>query len=204
MPPDRLRTLLRYDPATGHFEWLVRQGQAKPGKRAGTPVHGRVIIRIDGVNYFAHRLAWLYVHGTWPADQIDHINGEPADNRLFNLRECTHAENHQNTATRRDNRLQLTGVSLHRHSGLFAAEIKAKGKRHLLGYYKTPEAAHTAYLDAKARLHEFQPTPRKPPRPYRGATSPLEPGHERAGANGPEGRGPPREADHERHHSLEH
>jgi hypothetical protein len=95
----RLKQLLDYDPETGVFTWRVnRGGAAKAGTRAGcpTPFYYRVI-RIGGRSRREHSLAWLYVHGHWPADELDHINRVRDDNRIANLREVTHAENMQNT-----------------------------------------------------------------------------------------------------------
>lgn len=152
--------LLDYDPFMGEFTWRVQRSRSRPGARAGCLANGYVLIRIDGQNHLAHRLAWLLVHGRWPAEHIDHINGNGTDNRLSNLRECTHAENHQNQARNRNNRLGLHGVYFHHGNGQYTAEIRANKQRHLLGYFDTAEEAHAAYLAAKERLHTFQPVPR--------------------------------------------
>jgi len=92
----RLRELLQYDPDTGVFVWLQsRRARASEGSIAGSnhPSKHR-IIRIDGVNFYAHRLAWIYVHGPIPDGMlIDHINGQRGDNRIKNLRTVTHKEN---------------------------------------------------------------------------------------------------------------
>jgi hypothetical protein len=88
---ERLRERLRYDGGTGVFTRRVGSGHARAGEIAGS-VHstGYVRIGIDGGKYTAHRLAWLYVHGVWPSDQIDHINRNRSDNRIANLRERRH------------------------------------------------------------------------------------------------------------------
>ncbi len=100
----------------------------------------------------AHRLAWLYVHGTWPAMRVDHRNGNPADNRIRNLRLATNSENRQNLHKAHKNNLSgLLGVS--RNGNNWAATIKINGKRIGLGTYKTAEAAHAVYLVAKRELH---------------------------------------------------
>lgn len=158
--PEFVQKILDYDPETGIF-------RAKTGRKVGQTfgskmAHGYVMLSIGKLKITAHRMAWLYVHGRWPADQIDHINGDAADNRIANLRECTHAENHQNEKLAANNRVGLRGVYLHRPSGRYAAEIKAYRKRYHLGYFDTAEEAYDAYLAAKARLHEFQPFVRTP------------------------------------------
>ena len=85
---ERLRERLHYDAETGVFTRRFGSGHARAGDMAGT-VHrtGYVRISIDGGKYTAHHLAWLYVHGVWPSDQIEHINRKRSDNRIANLRE---------------------------------------------------------------------------------------------------------------------
>jgi hypothetical protein len=85
---ERLRERLHYDAETGVFTRRVGSGHARAGDVAGT-VHrtGYVRISIYGGKYTAHHLAWFYVHGVWPSDQIEHINRKRSDNRLVNLNE---------------------------------------------------------------------------------------------------------------------
>lgn len=155
---ERLRELLSYDADTGGFTWLVNRGSAaKVGGPAGRKVGGGYIqIGIDGRRYMAHRLAWLYVHGHWPDVEIDHISGEPEDNRIANLREATRSQNLQNLRrARADSRSGLLGVS--RAAGRWLAQIQTSGKKKYLGLFDTAESAHNAYLAAKAELHPFAP-----------------------------------------------
>jgi hypothetical protein len=150
---ERLKELLSYDPETGLFTRLMRAGTARPGDIAGcmTP-KGYLIIKIDGEGYMAHRLAWLYVHGKWPADQIDHINGVKNDNRIANLREATNSENMQNQrAASKANRAGLIGVYPNRHR--FVAQITINRQKQYLGIFATAEEAHSAYLSAKKIYH---------------------------------------------------
>jgi HNH endonuclease len=149
----RLRELLNYNPDTGRFVWLVTKArQANAGDAAGSPNHGYIAIGCDGDLRFAHRLAWLYMHGVWPTGRIDHINGDKTDNRICNLREVSHSVNLQNQRrAMKNNKLGLLGVRA--YAGKFRAQIKANGQNIHLGYYLTPEAAHSAYIEAKRRLH---------------------------------------------------
>lgn len=147
----RLRELLCYDPETGIF--IRRRGQG-----AGLPAHlrsnrnGYGRISLDGHEWLAHRLAWLYVHGAWPSSQLDHINRNKLDNRICNLRLATHDLNQQNhIRARRTNKIGLLGVSL--SQGKWRAQITVNRKKIFLGRFDDPEQAHSAYLDAKARLH---------------------------------------------------
>lgn len=95
---DLLKSLLTYDPNTGVFTWRVNCGtRARAGNLAGCVAgDGYIQIKIRGCKYYAHRLAWLYTYGVWPADQLDHINRVKTDNRIANLRTATAAENNQN------------------------------------------------------------------------------------------------------------
>jgi hypothetical protein len=151
---ERVRDVLNYDPGTGVFTWRVRLSTRRNvGEPAGCKHHGYVIIRIDNRNYFAHRLAWLYVYGRWPEPQVDHIDGVRTNNRIANLREVSSALNKENLRRgHRDSRHGFLGVTYHTDYG-FWARIQCQGVRHDLGYFATPEAAHEAYLHAKRQLH---------------------------------------------------
>jgi len=144
----RLMELLHYEPTTGQFAW-------RTGRAAGS-VHsaGYLEVRVDGNLYLCHRLAWLYVHGDWPAAQIDHINRTRTDNRIANLRECTNQLNCQNVRAHRDGS-GLLGTSWEKRRGKWQAGIGINGKRIFLGYHSTREEAHAAYLQAKRELHPF-------------------------------------------------
>lgn len=98
---NRVKKLLDYDKLTGIFKWKIQQSnRIKIGSIAGTiRDNGYIKIIIDGQLYFAHRLAWLYVTGEWPKQNIDHKNGIKNDNKFDNLREATHSENGQNRAS---------------------------------------------------------------------------------------------------------
>lgn len=150
----RLRELLTYDPETGAFTNRVKRSRkVVPGEPAGGLRCGYVAIRLDGRLYQAHRLAWLYMTGAWPAADVDHINGDRADNRWVNLRDVPHQANMQNQRRpRSDNKTGFLGV--HRIGDRFGAQIKGPRGWLGLGYFATPEEAHAAYLKAKRELHE--------------------------------------------------
>ena len=100
MTQQELKKVLRYDKSIGEFRWAVGIGRRiKKGIIAGcVNKDGYIQIRIARKDYYAHRLAWLYIYGELPKDQIDHINHDRRDNRLVNLQEVTQLENSRNKA----------------------------------------------------------------------------------------------------------
>lgn len=152
----RLLSLLTYDPETGLFSWNVTRGRSNAGSTAGSPhARGYLSIRVDLGRYLAHRLAWFYVHGEWPENQIDHINGIRTDNRIANLRDVTASVNQQNQRRGQSGgKTGLLGVSLFKRTGRYKSEIRHFCETKYLGYFDTAQEAHEAYLKAKRELHE--------------------------------------------------
>ena len=151
---ERLREVLHYSPETGVFTRLVRTSRSvKVGDVAGTvDASGYIRIRVDGVLYLAHRIAFLWMTGEWPQQLVDHINGVRDDNRWSNLRPATNAENQQNQRrAQSSNKLGLLGVTP--VGKRFVAQIKVDWRQIHLGTFDTPEQAHDAYIAAKRRLH---------------------------------------------------
>jgi len=149
---ERLKSLLSYDPNTGHFVWRVAHRGIFAGTLAGSQDQGRVRIRIDYKEYKAARLAVFYMTGCWPINEVDHINQIAGDDRYSNLREATHAQNCRNI-TRVNTKPGLKGTSLHKRTGRYTAQVGFNNKKVHLGYFSTPEAAHAAYCEAAAKLH---------------------------------------------------
>ena len=181
VPVEYLREALLYDPETGELVWSRRPrwhfssvtrwksfNMKFPGRRAGwfdDKGYCSVSITIDGVllSLKVHRIAWVLMTGAWPLKEIDHVNGVRGDNRFKNLRVGTSAENRQNQKLSPANTSGFLGVSrIARAKGRskWRAEIKVLGRRYHLGYWPTPLLAYSAYLEAKARLHTFNPVPR--------------------------------------------
>jgi hypothetical protein len=151
MTPDRLKEITRYDPDSGFFTWALSRRRCRVGEKMGCVAkNGYVVIRLDNTLYLAHRLAWLYQTGEWPAHQIDHINRNRADNRWSNLREVTNAENAQNKRAK-PNKSGFCGVR--KENSKWLAEIKVNYRPIRIGLFDTPEEAHQAYIAAKRKLH---------------------------------------------------
>ena len=150
---DRLWECLDYSPETGVFTWkLMLSWRAPIGTVAGSPrPDRRIYIGIDGKRYLAHRLAWFYVHGEWPTEQIDHRDLNPANNAIANLRLATCSQNHGNLRRPSTNTSGFKGI--YRHLRWWRAVIVVRGVRHHLGSFQTPEEAHAAYVVAATAFH---------------------------------------------------
>lgn len=147
--------MLAYDPATGAITWRVARGKMAPGDIAGTADRfGYRHIRVDGVRFLAHRLALLIVTGSMPEGDVDHINGDPRDNRLINLRAVSRMVNQQNQ--RRPHKSGTSGhmgVTWDKRARRWKSAIRVDGASKHIGRYEDPAIAAKAYIEAKRRLH---------------------------------------------------
>lgn len=154
----RLLEVLDYSAESGLFIWKKttnRRMNRMVGHVAGClRPDGYLTIGLDGEAFLAHRLAWFWSTGNWPAEEIDHKNGVKTDNRLTNLREANRSENRQNTR-RAFSSSGLVGVSWCKREKRFRATIKLNGKQKSLGYFAEPETAYEAYISAKKAIHPF-------------------------------------------------
>ena len=148
-----LVSALNYCAETGVFVWRNGIGNIKAGTIAGSEQkHGHRVIRIKKHRYYAHRLAWFYVTGNWPKKDIDHIDGNPRNNKFNNLRDITRSENIQNqNKSQKGSKVNLLGVSLGYKK--YCAQIRVNKKRIYLGVFDTPEEAHQSYLNKKREIH---------------------------------------------------
>lgn len=151
---ERLLEVLKYDPETGYWEWLVSIGGVRAGKPASTGLNGQNYrrIRIDGVLYLAHILAWFYVHGEWPESTVDHEDGDPSNNVFKNLRSASRAQQMMNTKVRKDNSSGVKGVYEDRRRGGWIAEIHANGRRLSKKFWSFSEAVAWR-KEMEIRLH---------------------------------------------------
>jgi hypothetical protein len=157
---ERLKDVLNYDPETGVFVWIKQaSSNALIGSVAGTPhSEGYCHIQIDGAKILAHRLAWLYMTGAFPPNDIDHIDRNPANNRFANLRAVTKSENQHNRKKNRTNTSGFKGVYYQKSRGKWKANIGLNGVIKHLGTFFTPEEASAAYLAAQRIYHPTCPT----------------------------------------------
>lgn len=154
---EELKRLLSYDQDTGVFIRLLKTSNSiTVGEVAGFNRKGATHISLHNNEYLAHRLAWLYVYGEWPPEQIDHKNCNSRDNRIANLRLATCAQNNQNKhRPNKNNSCGLMGIYFDKEKRKWAAEITANRKRVRLGRFATAELASLAYQTAKKGLHPF-------------------------------------------------
>lgn len=150
----RVRHLFSYNPATGELVWKNPEANSvKPGDSAGGPAtQGYYQTKVGGKAYMNHRLIWLYAHGYFPEYGIDHINRNPADNRLENLREVTQICNMRNVGTTKSNKSGVKGVCWQRQHKLWSAYITVNRKRFHLGHHDSFDDAVCARLAAEQCL----------------------------------------------------
>lgn len=155
-----LKRLLDYNPETGAFTWkLVDNNRLRPGDVAGSiRKSGYINLGVQGALYLAHRLAWLYVNGQWPAGELDHINRDRSDNRIVNLREVTREQNCQNMLKPSNNTSGYKGVTFDRRKNMWMAKIYTRKRSRFLGYWHRAEDAGAAYAAAAAKIHTHNPS----------------------------------------------
>lgn len=158
---ERLNEVLDYDPETGNFIRKITVNGRSAGKTSGRQVgriagsrdgHGYTVIGIDGKKYWAARLAFLWMTGEWPSYDVDHIDGNPSNNRWINLRQATTQQNLRHKRIQKNNKSGFKGVHKHKDAdGVWAGKWRAKIKagRHIhLGLFDCPVAAYLAYIVA--------------------------------------------------------
>lgn len=147
-----LRQFVRYDSATGQL-YLLSTGKPAFAYLDNT---GRLRGTFRGRSLRAHRVAWCLHYGEWPKHWIDHINGDPLDNRIENMRECPNGENQKNARRRRDNTTGVTGVYWLPDERRWTARLNVGGRLLYLGRFATFEAACARRLEEQAK-HGFGP-----------------------------------------------
>ena len=151
----QLHLLFDYNPETGIFTRKVKTSNSvKVGDIAGSDNGNRYIkFCVNSKLQFAHRMAWLYVYGLIPEGNIDHINGNPSDNRISNLRLVNQSQNMQNTNKWKTNTSGYKGVTWAKDKNKWVAQIWKNHKRHYLGSFDESEIAYKAYCEAATQMH---------------------------------------------------
>jgi hypothetical protein len=150
-----LKEILRYNQDTGLFYWNspgVGRKNILTRPAGSLRLNGYVGICINQKAYYAHRLAWLYVTGLFPTNQIDHINHNRSDNRFINLREASNSTNGVNQSLSSNNKSGFNGVSWDKRRRKFISYIMKEGKSYYLGAFNAPEEASEAYKEKAKEL----------------------------------------------------
>lgn len=148
---------LVFDPDSGIIRWTKKfSNRTRPSLIAGAKrPDGYIGIAIGRHKFLAHRVAWFLHYRSWPTFEIDHINGIRSDNRISNLRIATHSQNNHNSKAPKTNTSGVKGVSFHKPSGLWHAQIKTNGKS-VRKYCKSFEdAVLTVQIMRKEMHREF-------------------------------------------------
>ena len=125
-----------YYPLTGNFIWRISIKGVEKGDIAGCfDDKGYRIIQIDNNQYKAHRLAWLYIKGYFPENDVDHIDQDKSNNKWENLREVSKQCNMRNRGITKNNTSGVTGVCWNKKGDKWCSYLKVSGKRIHLGYY---------------------------------------------------------------------
>lgn len=156
---EELKKYLNYDPSTGIFTWKMRcSRRVRIGDIAGNlSDKGYMRIAIMGKLYRSHRLAWLYVHGEWPLEQLDHKNRDRKDNRIKNLRLFTGRQNMKNQNLPSNNKSGIMGVNWNPRQENWIARIGVNAKRVGLGSHKSKLDACAARKSAEIK-YGYDPT----------------------------------------------
>ena len=150
---DLLKELFDYK--GGNLIWKVSIGKrAKVGNIVGSINNcGYIVTTINKKSYLVHRLIYAWHYGIFNSSmQIDHINRDRSDNRIENLRVVTNQQN-------KFNKTNTKGYTYNKKNKKFQARITINGKEKNLGYFNNEDEAHTAYLNAKEKVHTFDDTP---------------------------------------------
>ena len=158
VPVHLVRELLSSDCQTGILTWEPRRAPCGSfnGRYAGNEAFTCVERKgyktgcILGYHMKAHRIAWALHYDEWPEDQIDHINGNPSDNRIENLRIVNNKKNCRNQSTPKNNTSGYIGVTWSKQMGLWQAKYKVNYKNIHVGYFNNPQDASTAVISAMA------------------------------------------------------
>lgn len=153
---EKLKQQLSYCADTGVFTWSVTRNRISKGDIVGFKTSkGYLSTKVNGKAYRLHRLAWFYVYGVWPKNQIDHVNGIRIDNRICNLRDVEPRHNSQNrSAINQKNKTGFVGVCKIGENR-FSSTLMVDGKVYHLGVHKTPKEASNAYIAKKTELSKF-------------------------------------------------
>ena len=150
----RVRELFNYLPETGELIWKISQApRAIVGSVAGyARSDNRIFVCVDSKKYRAHRIVWLW-HGRQLPQRLDHINRNPLDNRIENLRVCTNAENGWNAKKSKANVSGIKGVNWNGLNKNWRVKLMVHGKYVEVGSFDDLELAELISVEARVKYH---------------------------------------------------
>jgi hypothetical protein len=154
--PEEIREYLEYNALTGILTWIKSPSKKiKAGTIAGTiNKHGYIQVKFKDTLYQAHRICWFLHTGKQPTKQIDHRNEVKTCNIFTNMREATNSQNNSNISKLVNNTSGYKGVSWHKGTNKWRAQIKKDNKVIYLGLFNDPEEAHKVYCEYANNLHK--------------------------------------------------
>jgi hypothetical protein len=151
--PELVRADVAYDPVTGDMTWIARRVGVPHGEVCGALTkHGYLVLRLRGVEFPVHRLAWMHHYGAAPSGLIRHLNGNKADNRIANLAIATASTCRALAAPQRNNRHGVKGAFWNKKDQRWIVRVQRDGKRVTVGSFKSLPEAEAAYTQAHANF----------------------------------------------------
>lgn len=151
--PCLFKERLGYSPETGRMWWKIKRLGRYIGTPAGTRCGRYIHVKIDGVIYLGHRVAWALAYGEWPQHCLDHIDGDGTNNRLSNLRPATQTQNACNKRVQSNSTTGVKGVYKHTQCNGYYSHVGYEGKTYYVGLFPTIEQAKKARDEFASKLH---------------------------------------------------
>ena len=137
MTPQEVRTVFAYTPENGRLLWNIATCKTQTGDVAGGLANGYMQVKYKQRKYMVHRIIWCYVHGDWPKQMIDHIDGDRSNNRIENLRDVSNAKNQYNRhSLNKNNSTGHMGIMYRKRGDAYIVQITVLGAKKYIGYYK--------------------------------------------------------------------
>ena len=147
---EKTKQILNYNPETGDFTYIQKRKRMNIGDKAGAlNKAGYIQLNLFGKVYAAHRVAFLYMIGSWPVGVVDHKDTNTSNNKWSNLRDVTKTVNNRNKNIQKNNKSGVTGVSWNTREKRWVATICVESKSLCLGYFKFFEDAVLARMTAE-------------------------------------------------------
>jgi len=136
---------------------LYKKPQSKRCKKdlivGTTRKDGYIRVSINNKLYYSHRLIYMMFYGEMPI-QIDHIDGNPSNNKIENLRKADNTKNSFNKNLYKSNTSGVKNVYWDKNCKKWAVLIQAFGKKKYLGLFKDLELAELVAIEARNKYHK--------------------------------------------------